>query len=99
MSEEKMSKAISICTKDIAKAEEIIYGCGGVFPISIKEKNKWVKGLLSCSVRQEGHALAMCVWREREDKFEKILHFDLDLPSLITLQSHIQLAKHAYKVA
>jgi hypothetical protein len=89
-----IEKAIPICQKIVATAEEILKGCGGVCRIVLQGKEKDTEeGLLSCSIGIEGHNLAVCIWKERKDgRYEKACHFKVGQGGLLMLQGFMKVA-------
>ena len=91
--EDKLAKVISICNKNLATAEEILDGCGGVCRAVLgKKKEEAIKGYLSCSITDEAR-LALCLWREKESGlYEKVEHFVVPLSGMTTLRGTIDIA-------
>ena len=91
--EEELAKVISICNKNLATAEEILDGCGGVCSAVLgKKKDQAIKGYLSCSITDD-HNLALCLWREKEGGlYEKVEHFVVPLHGMVTLMGTIDIA-------
>jgi len=92
MKREKLERAISICDKNIATAEEIIEGCGGVArAVFGKKGEEAVKGYVSCSLTSE-NLLTLCLWKRKPDgRYEKTEHLAVDKSGMLTLKGHIDL--------
>ena len=92
----QLEKAIPICKKSVATAEEILKGCGGVCQIALDvHSEKDSDGLLSCSIGFQGHCLAVCIWKDRDNgRFEKVCHFTIGRNSLILVESFVSTASH-----
>ena len=93
ISSDKLEKVISICDKNEATAEEILGGCGVVCKLLVSESkpgSELRKGLLSCSRTRKGE-LALCLWQvnDKTGKFERVKHFGMTLPNMITLRGFI----------
>lgn len=84
-----LEKAIPICEKSVAAAEEILKGCGGVCRVMFEGKVKnSEEGLLSCST-SIGKNLALCLWKQRGDgRFDKFAHFEVGPSGLIMLEGY-----------
>ena len=93
---EKLEKAIPICKKSLATAEEILKGCGGVCRIVLEGKGgDNEEGLLSCSIGSEGYCLAVCLWKDDGgNRFEKLSHFKVGQGGLIMLEGFLSTASH-----
>lgn len=88
--ERKFEKVISICDKDMATAEEILDGCGAVCRAVLgKKKDEGFKGYLSCSITRDGTSLALCIWKQKGGRYEKIEHVVVHVTGMIILRGII----------
>lgn len=94
MKDNKLERAISICKKNIATANEIVTGCGAICKVYLDtKKEKLEQGLLSCSFGHENACLAMCLWKAKDaERYEKAQHFKMYLEDLLVFKSYVEAA-------
>lgn len=94
MKDTKLERAIPICQKAVATANEIVTGCGAICKIYLDtKKEKLEQGLLSCSFGSESECLAMCLWKVKDaESYEKIQHFKMYAGDLFVFKSYVEAA-------
>lgn len=96
--ESKLEKAISICNRKTAAAEEILAECMSVCKVRVRlpERKNLVDGLLSCSVSKKG-SVALCLWIEEKDSlFRRVSQTAIRIDQVMTLRGVIEMAFHEH---